>query len=153
MKWKRMNLLCVLNARGQLTGIVLVCLWISLRALIVPTHACHVSKSCMSQRRLIWVIVSRPWSSGATKGIKRSDIPKTVEVRDSKQVAQQSSSVAWLTVVSCSRKVEKRRRKTSLLFPNVPLETLTLTPIPCCCCKSTKAEISARGKEESVGNT
>ena len=39
----------VANARGQFTGTVLVCPWMSFRALMVPTHTCHV---CMSQRWL-----------------------------------------------------------------------------------------------------
>ena len=58
---EKAKLLRVLNARGQLTGAWLVFPWMSLRELMVPTHACHVSKSCMSQRWLIWVIVSWPW--------------------------------------------------------------------------------------------
>ena len=71
------------------------------------------------------------------------DAPKTVEVKDSKQVAPRNSSVAWSTV---SLAVGKRKRKTILLSPNVPLKTRTLTPVIVAKVQRPKAAVEGKRK-------
>ena len=75
------------------------------------------------------------------------DAPKTVEVKDSKQVAPRNSSVAWSTVVSHSRK--KKEKNESTLSKCSPRNSDSDSPVVVAKVQTPKSAVEG---EESVGN-